>query len=48
MGAPHGGGAQEPEMLLGPEFRGTVARGWNLGVDAVASTAIAWVHGRGW
>ena len=35
-------------MLLGPEFRGVVARGWNLGVDADASTAITWVHERGW
>ena len=48
MGAPDGRGVQEPEMLLGPEFRGVVARGWNLGVDAVASTAITWVHERGW
>ena len=45
---PDGRDAQEPEMLLGPEFRGVVARGWNLGVDADASTAITWVHERGW
>jgi len=41
------GGARGPELLLGPEFRGAVARGWNLGVDAAASATISWLQGRG-
>ena len=47
-GAEGAGDTRGPELLLGPEFRGAVARGWNLSVDAAASATIAWLHDRGW